>query len=194
MSRLARHVFTAVAALSLLLCLAVGVPWVRSYHAKEVLDWRTPSGWREIVAVRGYLTFNVFHSDPRRIPRYQVQPLRYRRQSIEPWHVEWSHYWLYEMGGSSDDKLSQWRWAGISWHERRNARLGRLHASALVPLRALALITAVLPLAWACLRVRQHLLARRRLTQGLCQTCGYDLRATPLRCPECGHAPLVTDH
>jgi hypothetical protein len=55
-----------------------------------------------------------------------------------------------------------------------------------VPYWAVAIGLAVPP-ALACRRRARHRVARR--ATGLCPTCGYDLRATPDRCPECGNAP-----
>jgi hypothetical protein len=54
-----------------------------------------------------------------------------------------------------------------------------------LPFWWLVAATAFFPLLWIVLFLRQL----RRNQQHLCTNCGYDLRATPTQCPECGHIP-----
>lgn len=51
-----------------------------------------------------------------------------------------------------------------------------------------ALLTGLLPAAVLFRRASRRIAARRRMRSGLCATCGYDLRASADRCPECGAA------
>jgi hypothetical protein len=52
-----------------------------------------------------------------------------------------------------------------------------------VPDWPLLILFSFLPVLWLLHRVR------RRPTEGICRVCGYDLRATRDRCPECGAIP-----
>ena len=60
---------------------------------------------------------------------------------------------------------------------------GRPHLC--VPHWFVACLFAAVPTAWVSLYARR----RHLLACGRCAACGYDLRATPERCPECGAAP-----
>ena len=50
------------------------------------------------------------------------------------------------------------------------------------------LLTAIaaLLIAWSGRRLARQIIKRRRLQSNQCPTCGYDLRASPQTCPECG--------
>ena len=48
---------------------------------------------------------------------------------------------------------------------------------------------AAWPLTSVALLSHRRMRRRRRARNGLCQTCGYDLRASSGRCPECGTVP-----
>lgn len=59
-----------------------------------------------------------------------------------------------------------------------------------VPFWAVAVLTGMLPVSWLLRHARRRQL-RGRIAQGLCPQCGYDLRASPDRCPECGVVPVT---
>lgn len=72
-------------------------------------------------------------------------------------------------------------WTAASWTGERL----QLSIPALVMLATLPLVAAAAYRGW------HRYLESLRIPEGHCQSCGYDLRATPSRCPECGTAPSM---
>jgi hypothetical protein len=110
---------------------------------------------------------------------------------------EWQPFDASGWGSLEDDAGS------FPWYLRAVASTGICigGGSYIVPLSALSRsqywyrVNIYTPLwAWVAfalgvLSVRAAMQRRRRPVQGICLKCGYDLRATPDRCPECGTVP-----
>jgi len=74
-----------------------------------------------------------------------------------------------------------WNWLGFA-HFIGGTRSG-------LPVHAWSIpdwLTAAVPIIAPARKVFVKRRRRKRLLRGVCPMCGYDLRATPARCPECG--------
>jgi hypothetical protein len=88
-----------------------------------------------------------------------------------------------EAAHSLGQSRSLWNRLGfISLYQVKSVSWGGQMSLVSIPLWFLVLLSSVLPLA----RVQEGYLRWRRLRSGFCISCGYDIRATPDRCPECG--------
>ena len=173
-----RRLFAILSTLSLLLCVAVVVLWVRSYWAMDSLDYRSGRFGLYLDSTRGLICVlqRGFPYAPENLP--------------DGWNFSsWS--WDSPSSRSSLDPReygdSFWARIGFSYDGlSRNERLGDFRSMS-VPYWSLAAALLPPPLAWLYKRLRHA----KQCRTGLCPSCGYDLRATPERCPECGHVNSV---
>ena len=176
-----RRLLNLVTALSLLLCVAVGVLWIRSYWAAEWVWYNRFTTGRDATTLRE-IVFCVGEGQAASavsttgVPR--LEDLSRARAVGWVWET-------YEADSVSDKVPGRFGF-GIDMTGRLPRPFGYWSCTVALPLWFVTLAFALLPL------TRLSQLLRRPLLPGLCRKCGYDLRATPGRCPQCGTASGVT--
>jgi hypothetical protein len=192
-----RRLFTLCSALSLLLCAAACGLWVRG---RSTADWWEAGYFRRHpnADFAGYVNGKklvVVHRAGRLFAAWVEVgcvggPGRPNRDGPGDDGRRRVHRTIGDREAEGVVEESWWTgapgrgWAGIRWQ----AEAPDAPAAVDVPDASAVGALAVLPACFVAARVVRRRRRRRSRDQGRCPACGYDLRATPDRCPECGTA------
>jgi 4-amino-4-deoxy-L-arabinose transferase-like glycosyltransferase len=193
--RMRRRLFTLVSAVSLVLCVATCVLWVRSYYATVEVsavaipgvgqwDLKWQEGEMQARDARYDADYDAFLYERKRL-----------RELAERLSAELRM--LAELPTMPDEGDSEYcekanRYAktldlydGLSG----NGPMWKDYSHGEFRLWQVTAAKAVLPSVWITAWFVRLRWRRKRLASSLCSRCGYDLRASPGRCPECGAEP-----
>jgi len=194
---MSRWIFNILSLLSLIVCLSAILMWVRSHWIEEQWTFEqrvlkyidspfqpvcsypwigSSKGQLRLLRLNG--SFGI--ADPvgyqRRLdfaPFATVPPSRLKGEL----HLKFTGFELYDRPAEATSArgaglfwLDGVRWLTIAWWW-------------------IAIVGALLPLLWTWIWAKQRSRIRAG-GRGICMACGYDMRATPERCPECGQAQI----
>jgi hypothetical protein len=168
-----RQVFNVLTALSLLLCVFVIGLWTYSY--RPISTPPSADGAWHAVSVSGKLVISqAFH-----VPTHAPPDWTFYSPGGKNWPETSLDRSLLEITWHEDGLDTMWDFGGGVTGTR----------SLTVPFWLLALILSIAPVFAICRRIAS---ASRATNEPTCVRCGYDLRGTPDRCPECGAVPAAS--
>ncbi|HEY2584730.1 MAG TPA: zinc ribbon domain-containing protein [Tepidisphaeraceae bacterium] len=176
-----RRLFAAASVLSLLIGAATVALWMRSYRHWDEVEFGLDH--RDVVS---YLASDVNH-------QFRLTRTFNDAGITEPRSWLWVDA-IHPPGWQATSDTTNWDWGGtchgftaggVNYNPpvgdviMRRAFSGSTFVVGIPPWFACA-VCLILPLRWL---IRRY---SRRPRPGFCPTCGYDLRASTDRCPECG--------
>ena len=172
LSMLGQYAITLLAALSLLLFLAVIVLWVRSHYIGDRIVWAPGSKLSfQAITYPGAMTLATVSLPAGSNNKFAVG---FDHDTVVPSVSPRASFSAFDYGTT--------------------IMPGFRSDHVFFPMWFVAVMCAILPPVWLVARRRWKRRARWR--RGLCVACGYDLRASQDRCPECGKSIPAThaDH
>jgi hypothetical protein len=184
-----RRLVNLLTALSLLVCVMAAAMWARSYTALErrgqlrviedgsayrISSWEVGQtrGVAWVIFSRGTVT--PHREADRKLMRYQHALIRAQlARTYEP-----ARDFIPASGRTWRERQG---FSGWGWRTNDEVWQG-IGCGFSCPCWSIVALSCPLPVFVAARAV----VARRRGRPGHCRRCGYDLRATPERCPECG--------
>lgn len=201
MNRLARIILQTATTAFLLLAVTIAALWIRSYSSTSHHNIRRNGALWELASKRGQL---ILDNEPQRAIEKAIHAAEWKRLAVE----------CVRLDGEANQNRLRLKHAGDEERPADDAEMARLKALIQANARArsiaintpeykTALVTHSLPHAipfasallpgiiGLSLIFRSSRHRRMRIANQLCIRCGYDLRATPEQCPECGAVELV---
>jgi hypothetical protein len=174
--------FPILSALSLLLCVAVVVLWVRSYHGNDLVRTDPDAGGWRFFSLKGWVGYDnspAIAIASARQAEYETAVMfaKVRREADEAVMRERERSGLTKPPPAPPAPPLPPRPPPPPPRRTRS-----------IPYALVAAILIVLPVLW----VGRRLAARRRAARGrawTCPSCAYDLCATSESCPNCGWTP-----
>jgi hypothetical protein len=185
MKRLLRILLNVTTAMSLLLFVVTMILWARSHWVNDHL-WLSPRrGVHYDISSRPGLilisrsaltgrTSDIYSDSLDRGPGWSFESSALPKTRVSPFTPEGSH--------------RAWQWLGfdhLAYVQNWPSYGLRTFRRIIFPMWSAALASA-LPSIPPLVRIVRR---KKWRSAGACPTCGYDLRATPDRCPECGTIP-----
>lgn len=173
-----RRLFTAASVISLLLFAAGVAFWVRSHNRRDEARFSWRGKPYALASDRGRLGIDN---------RPQVDDWFWRQRKDMAAVLAEVNQAVRAHGG---------RWEGMDLEpfNRRTFAISQRPAPILIahriPYWVLVILTSLLPAAWILEKWR---LRKRQVAGRQCAACGYDLRASTDRCPECGTPIHIKD-
>jgi hypothetical protein len=179
MTRVAHSLASTLMLIWIAVALAIGVAWARSYGRSDTITAFGPGGRPMLLAMaRGQLFVLASTTPIGGVPcgsiRWRAMSLAAEQGKTDQFRDDAQHHWK-RLGFIAGIGTSLW-----------GAPTG-YYAFAGAPAWLIWPLTIVVPARWTGRQFRRH----RRVRRGECLNCGYDLRASTDRCPECGQ-PIQT--